>query len=106
MRRLAWCLIPLLGLQLAACGSKSTDAPVARTPDDLLGIWVPDAAPRELTANGAPPPLTEDAAAVYAKHKERFATGERVVFLHTGGSAALFGYDAVLAEGNRSPAAA
>lgn len=38
--------------------------------------------------------------------KGRFAKGERVVFLHTGGSAALFGYDAVLAEGNRSPAAA
>ncbi|ALN71228.1 D-cysteine desulfhydrase [Aureimonas sp. AU20] len=27
----------------------------------------------------------------------RFAKGERVVFLHTGGSAALFGYDAALA---------
>jgi L-cysteate sulfo-lyase len=30
--------------------------------------------------------------------KGRFAKGERVVFLHTGGSAALFGYDAVLAQ--------
>lgn len=29
--------------------------------------------------------------------KGRFKKGERVVFLHTGGSAALFGYDAVLA---------
>jgi L-cysteate sulfo-lyase len=29
--------------------------------------------------------------------KGRFRRGERVVFLHTGGSAALFGYDAVLA---------
>jgi L-cysteate sulfo-lyase len=30
--------------------------------------------------------------------KGRFAKGERVVFLHTGGAAALFGYDAALAE--------
>ena len=28
----------------------------------------------------------------------RFTKGQRVVFLHTGGSAALFGYDAVLAD--------
>src|SRR5690606_7661598 len=31
--------------------------------------------------------------------KGRFKKGERVVFLHTGGAAALFGYDAVLNEG-------
>jgi L-cysteate sulfo-lyase len=30
--------------------------------------------------------------------KGRFRKGERVVFLHTGGSAALFGYDAVFAD--------
>jgi L-cysteate sulfo-lyase len=30
--------------------------------------------------------------------KGRFKKGERVVFLHTGGSAALFGYDAVFAD--------
>lgn len=34
--------------------------------------------------------------------KGKFKKGERVVFLHTGGSAALFGYDAVFAEGNRA----
>jgi L-cysteate sulfo-lyase len=28
--------------------------------------------------------------------KGRFPKGERIVFLHTGGAAALFGYDAVL----------
>jgi hypothetical protein len=78
MRRLVLCLFSLLSLQLAACGSKSgdADAPVARTPDDLLGIWVPDAAPRELTANGAPPPLNQDAAALHAEHKQRFAAGD------------------------------
>lgn len=31
--------------------------------------------------------------------KGRFKKGERVLFLHTGGAAALFGYDAVLNEG-------
>lgn len=34
--------------------------------------------------------------------KGRFKKGERVVFLHTGGSAGLFGYDAVFAEGNKA----
>lgn len=33
--------------------------------------------------------------------KGRFRKGERIVFLHTGGSAALFGYDAVFAQGHR-----
>jgi L-cysteate sulfo-lyase len=32
--------------------------------------------------------------------KGNFKKGERVVFLHTGGSASLFGYDAVFADGN------
>jgi L-cysteate sulfo-lyase len=34
--------------------------------------------------------------------KGAFKKGERVVFLHTGGSAALFGYDAVFADGNKA----
>lgn len=37
--------------------------------------------------------------------KGRFARGERIVFLHTGGAAALFGYDAVLAGGRTKMAA-
>ncbi len=77
MRRLIWCLVPILALQLAGCSSHSAEAASApRSPDDLLGIWVPDAAPRTLTANGAAPPLTKDAAAVYAEHKQRFAKGD------------------------------
>jgi L-cysteate sulfo-lyase len=32
----------------------------------------------------------------YAR-KGRFAKGERIVFLHTGGAAGLFGYDSVFA---------
>ncbi|MGV8989300.1 MAG: D-cysteine desulfhydrase [Cypionkella sp.] len=34
--------------------------------------------------------------------KGNFKKGERIVFLHTGGSAALFGYDAVFADGNKA----
>ncbi|WP_309665935.1 D-cysteine desulfhydrase [Tabrizicola sp.] len=34
--------------------------------------------------------------------KGKFKKGERVVFLHTGGSAALFGYDAAFAESNKA----
>jgi hypothetical protein len=78
VRRLLWCLFPLLTLQLAGCGSRSGEvAPaVARTPDDLLGIWVPDAAPRELMADGTAPPLSGAAAALHAEHKQRFAAGD------------------------------
>ena len=38
--------------------------------------------------------------------KGRFRKGERVVFLHTGGSAALFGYDAIPGDGPARPTAA
>lgn len=38
--------------------------------------------------------------------KGRFRKGERVVFLHTGGSAALFGYDAAIASDTTSLTAA
>ena len=65
-------------LQLSACGSRSGEdaAAVVRIPDDLLGIWVPDAAPRELTSDGAAPPLTEAAAVVRAEHRQRFEAGD------------------------------
>jgi L-cysteate sulfo-lyase len=36
--------------------------------------------------------------------KGSFKKGEKVVFLHTGGAAALFGYQGVLAGGNRMAA--
>lgn len=38
--------------------------------------------------------------------KGRFRKGERVVFLHTGGSAALFDHDAILGDGPARPVAA
>ena len=37
--------------------------------------------------------------------KGHFKKGERVVFLHTGGSVALFGYDAVFADATARHAA-
>jgi L-cysteate sulfo-lyase len=40
------------------------------------------------------------------RRKGRFRKGERVVLLHTGGSAALFGYDAILADAPARPTAA
>jgi hypothetical protein len=76
MRRPALLAIAFLALQLSACGSRTSEAPAAPTPDALLGIWVPDGAPRELTADGAAPPLNAEAAAVYAQHKQRFAAGD------------------------------
>ena len=43
----------------------------------LLGIWVPDAAPRALlTANGKAPPLTAEAAKLYAERRQRLAKGD------------------------------
>ena len=43
----------------------------------LLGIWVPDAAPRTLlTSNGKAPPLTAEAAKIYAERRQRLARGD------------------------------
>jgi len=58
---LALCAVVLT----AVCVLKSADA--ARTPkgapEALLGVWVPDAAPRALlTSDGKAPPLTSEAA--------------------------------------------
>ena len=74
--RWGWALCALV---LAVCASKSADA--ARAPKDgqeaLLGVWVPDAAPRMLlTANGKPPPLTSEASKLYAERRQRLAAGD------------------------------
>jgi hypothetical protein len=43
----------------------------------LLGVWVPDAAPRALlTSRGGTPPLTAAAAKVYAERRQRLAKGD------------------------------
>jgi hypothetical protein len=75
MRPMKWLFASVLAVQLAACGSSTENT--VRTPDDLLGIWVPDAAPRELlTVDGSAPPLTEDAAEIYAENRQRYAAGD------------------------------
>jgi hypothetical protein len=64
---------------LAACASTSVDerAAPARGADALLGIWVPDAAPRALLmANGQPPPLTAEASKLYAERRRSLAAGD------------------------------
>lgn len=43
----------------------------------LLGIWVPDAAPRALlTSNGKTPPLTAATSRLYAERRQRLAKGD------------------------------
>ena len=43
----------------------------------LLGIWVPDAAPRALlTSNGRTPPLTREASKLYTERRQRLAKGD------------------------------
>jgi hypothetical protein len=43
----------------------------------LLGIWVPDAAPRSLlTSTGKTPPLTREASKLYTERRQRLAKGD------------------------------
>lgn len=54
----------------------ASSVPAARGPDALLGVWVPDAAPRRLlTADGAAPPLNAKAVALYAERQQQIAAG-------------------------------
>lgn len=66
-------------LVLAGCGSGSPEGPgaaVATGPDALLGVWVPDAAPRQLlTVDGKAPPLKPEAAAIHDGRKQQLAAG-------------------------------
>lgn len=64
----------LCGYRLKAAES----AAATRGPDAMLGIWVPDAAPRQLlTADGKSPPLNDAASRIYAQHKRQFDAGDR-----------------------------
>lgn len=80
MRR-PW-LIGCLVLAVALSGYRSKAAESANAapggPDAMLGVWVPDAAPRQLlTVAGGRPPLKDAAARVYAGRKRQFEAGDR-----------------------------
>jgi len=63
---------------LGACSSRVDEvhAPTG-APEALLGIWVPDAAPRALLmSSGKAPPLTVEASKVYAERRQRLAAGD------------------------------
>jgi hypothetical protein len=67
--------LPLWGLVLCAAALASS-APAAG-PESLLGIWVPDAAPRALlAADGKQPPLNAEALKLYAERRQRLAAGD------------------------------
>jgi len=69
----------LLALTITGTSSNAAGATKAASgPDAVLGIWVPDAAPRQLlTVERKPPPLNAAAAKLYAARKRQFAAGDR-----------------------------
>ncbi len=75
MRRLHRSRLLLCVAALAASAAIAADKTGATA--GLAGIWVPDAAPRALlTARGKTPPLTAEAARLYAERRERLAKGD------------------------------
>jgi hypothetical protein len=64
---------------LAAGSSVAADKRdgMQRAADALLGVWVPDAAPRRLlTSAGRNPPLNAEASKLYADRRQRLARGD------------------------------
>jgi hypothetical protein len=71
--------LALCAATLAACTSDAAESTraTAAGPQALLGIWVPDAAPRRLlTIEGKAPPLTSDAAKLYDERSQLLAKGD------------------------------
>src|SRR5688572_33220177 len=61
-----------------ACLQAAEGGGNARGASAILGIWVPDAAPRQLlTADGKAPPLNDEAGKLYAQRKRQYETGDR-----------------------------
>jgi len=70
-------LLCVAALAAGASGAADKTASPAGGQDALLGIWVPDAAPRALlTVAGKTPPLTAEASKVYAERRQRLAKGD------------------------------
>jgi hypothetical protein len=70
-------LICVAALAAAASAAADTTGPFTGGQQALLGIWVPDAAPRSLlTSSGRTPPLTAEASKLYAERSQRLARGD------------------------------
>ena len=60
-----------------ASGTTGKIGAAAAGPEALLGVWVPDAAPRALlTSKGKTPPLTAEASKVYTERRQRLSKGD------------------------------
>ena len=70
----------LLCVAALVAGASATAGQIgasAAGPEALLGIWVPDTAPRALlTSTGKTPPLTAQASKLYTERRQRFAKGD------------------------------
>ena len=70
-------LLCVAAIAAGVSGAADTPRAAATAQNSLLGIWVPDAAPRALrTSNGKAPPLTAEAAKLYAERRQRLAKGD------------------------------
>ena len=76
--RIAWrCCSASPYLLPALRGTAGQTGAPAAGPEALLGIWVPDAAPRALlTSKGKTPPLTAEASKLYTERRQRLAKGD------------------------------
>ena len=70
-------LICVAALAAGASSEADDTRPFTEGQQALLGIWVPDAAPRTLlTSSGKTPPLTAEASKLYAERSQRLASGD------------------------------
>ena len=78
MRRHCVRLLLLVAICVAgASGTAGQTVAAAAGAEALLGVWVPDAAPRALlTSKGTTPPLTAEASKLYAERRQRLAKGD------------------------------
>ena len=70
-------LLCVTALVAGASATAGQSGASAAGPEALLGIWVPDTAPRALlTSTGKTPPLTAEASKLYTERRQRLAKGD------------------------------
>jgi hypothetical protein len=75
-RHRARLLLCLAALVAGASGTASRIGAAAAGSEALLGVWVPDAAPRMLmTSNGRTPPLKAASSKIYSERRQRLSKG-------------------------------